>query len=398
MSEDLVLLDVLEEHLEEFDLLWERRQREIVSPDGRPASLATLESRMAAHLEGLRIGGASSLGIAQKALPGAKGSSAFAAAYVLLALGDADDEEAVRAALEVADAEAADGLRHALRHGGTEHVLTFLPALMSDPHSPASVAALDALAFHRKPVTVGLGSYVTHPDPWVREVAWGAAGRLGASLSGADLQAGFEDREPRVARAALEASCWMGRRDALEWSRRGTARAGNGDRWAAAMLGILGEAKDVAALIAASRAGPVADAALLGIGYLGERSGVERAMEAMSDPSLTVAAGEAFRQITGADIDAREEPKEPQAPERPIGDPAEFLPERPTPDRARAGTFWKRRGSEFRAGTRYRFGVELAAKGTPADLQGRLQALLRAGLAGGTPVPPAEDHERFELR
>jgi uncharacterized protein (TIGR02270 family) len=398
VPDDLVLLDVLEEHLEEFDLLWERRQREIVSPDGRPDSLATLEGRMAAHLEGLRIGGAHSLAIARRVLPEAKGSTAFAAAYSLLALGGEPEERAVLEALAAADADAAEGLRHALRHRAGERLLGILPRILSGPDSPASVAALDGLAFHRRPAAVDLAAHLAHEDPWVRQVAWSAVGRLRPPLSATSLAAGFEDLAPHVARSAFEAVCWMGRREVLEACRAGSRRATNADRWAVAMLGVLGEAEDAAALITASQREPVRDAAMVGLGYLGDPAGIERTLEAMADPLLIVAAGEAFRQITGADIDAREEPRDSQTPERPVGDPAEFLPERPTPDPERATAFWNRKGSEFRAGQRYRFGVLLDVESVPGDLQGRRQATLRAAVARAAAIPAAEDPERFELR
>src|SRR5213593_2146742 len=196
----LVLLDVLEEHLEELDLLWERRQRALDSPDYTIASFATLEERMAAHLEGLRVGAELSRQIARQLLPKAKGGGAFAAAYVLFAFGDAGDERAVVDALEAGDADAAEGLRHAFRHRASDRLLGELARLVRGPDAPASVAALDALAFRRRPANADFSAYLTSDDPWVRSVAWSAAARSGPSLSASALTAGFEDRDPAVAK------------------------------------------------------------------------------------------------------------------------------------------------------------------------------------------------------
>lgn len=394
----LVLIDVLEEHLEELDLLWETRQRALDSPDYTPASFAALEERMAAHFEGLRVGGDHSLRIARYVLPRAKGSTAFAAAFALLTLGGPDDAMAVIDTLRSGEAEVADGLRHALRHAGSARVVEGVRELLGSAPWPARVAALDVLSFRRIDPGVDPHPYLHHEDSWVRRVAWGALARLRPSLVAADLTAGFEDAEPLVARAALEAASLMGRREVIEWCRAGCRRLGAQDRWAAVMLGALGEPSDVGLLIETSGKPPVQDAAILGIGYLGDPHGVPRLIEAMGDPALLVAGGEAFRQITGADIDAREERRADEGEAPPIGDPAEFLPERPTPEPARAQAFWKQRASKFSEGQRYRFGVRLGGKDVqPPDLQGRWHAALRASVSRGAPPPPAQDPERFAL-
>ena len=80
-----VFLDILDEHFEELDFLWEQRERVVFAPDWVLDELAEHEDRADAHLDGLRIGEAHSVDLARPALADGERSAATAAAMTFLA-------------------------------------------------------------------------------------------------------------------------------------------------------------------------------------------------------------------------------------------------------------------------------------------------------------------------
>src|SRR5437867_11312984 len=111
-----VMLDVLEEHFEELDFLWQQRENVLFAPDWNLADLSALEERAEAHLDGLRIGESHSVEIALRHLLGEERGAATAATFTLMEMESAHMEEAVVAALATAPGEAREGIRIGLRH------------------------------------------------------------------------------------------------------------------------------------------------------------------------------------------------------------------------------------------------------------------------------------------
>ena len=126
-----VIPDVLEEHFEELDFLWEQRESVIFAPDWNLDDLAEHEERCEAHLDGLRIAGAHGVELARPALRGDERGAATAAAMILLAAGEPGLEEEVLEVLAEAEAPAREGVRIALRHGDVENLRSRLERLRS---------------------------------------------------------------------------------------------------------------------------------------------------------------------------------------------------------------------------------------------------------------------------
>ena len=114
------LQSILEEHYEEFQMLWELRQQAILDPEYNRADLAELEERIAAHIDGLVLARASSIPMLIVGLAADEAPTVFAAAYVLLELGDVELAQQVLRALEDATAEQREGISQALCHGRIE--------------------------------------------------------------------------------------------------------------------------------------------------------------------------------------------------------------------------------------------------------------------------------------
>src|SRR5262249_41785672 len=111
-----VLMDVLREHFEELDFLWEQRERFVFAWDWTVEMLADLEERAEAHLDGLRIGGEAAIEIARPFLTADEKGASTAAAFTFLASEDPACVREVLEALPRAPEAAVDGIRIALRH------------------------------------------------------------------------------------------------------------------------------------------------------------------------------------------------------------------------------------------------------------------------------------------
>ena len=106
--------DIVFEHLEETAFLWIQRRRMLFSPDAPRRALARLDDRLAAHRDGLRLGGATTARLAEEQL--AEGDAWLMAAAALAWLECAEPApQAVRDRTRELDAALVPAWREALR-------------------------------------------------------------------------------------------------------------------------------------------------------------------------------------------------------------------------------------------------------------------------------------------
>ena len=86
----MILIDVIEEHLEEADFLWRQRRNALGDRGYNLDRLAELEERLLAHLDGLILAEADAWDLLQPKLTEGDVGEAFAAAFVALASGEVD--------------------------------------------------------------------------------------------------------------------------------------------------------------------------------------------------------------------------------------------------------------------------------------------------------------------
>lgn len=388
-----MLLSILERHAEEVPFLWRLRDAAAIAPHHDRGTLAGLDERLDAHLDGLRIAGDQGLAVSLAALDPEGPGSVFGAAVLAAERADAKGMDEV-----LAHADAAPSLSRSV-----VSALAWVSFDVARPVIERLVASASPL--HRR---IGIAASAAHRrDPGV-PLAWAA-----------------RDDEPRLRARALRAAGELGRHDLLAAARDGVRSDHEETRfwasWSAALLGE-GAAIDVLwsiareggpfaerAVAVAARRGDVrearsriedlavaaetARAAVIGAEALGDPGLVPWLFERMSTPTLARIAAEAFAMITGAVIERGlagtapegftagpiEDPRDPDvAMDRDRGLPW------PNIDALRA--WWSGRERGYRRGTRYLLGAPLTPEHVErllntASQKRRLSAALELALS-----------------
>jgi uncharacterized protein (TIGR02270 family) len=355
--------DLLELHFEELDFLWEERERVVFASDWVLPELAELEGRADAHLDALRIGERASLQVVEPALSGEEAGAATAATFVLLASGEPEGSATVLDALVAGPPPVREGIRIGLRHTPAGGWLEGLRERARDAEPAVRAAICDVLAFHRLDAAEHMDALLDDPDPDVRRLAVLAAGRGVGPWDAARLEHALASGEAPLRWAALEAAAKRATPELLRICRAAAAGPGAPPE-ALAFLGVVGREEDLALLEQALAHAELAEAAASGLGSMGSVVAIPRLLEAMRDPRLCRAAGEAFQRITGArDIEGEPPPPPAELDE----DEAAFWDDDPAPDPDLAEEFWEVRRAHFDPAGRWQAGrrvdVDLLGEG-----------------------------------
>lgn len=391
-----MLSDIVEEHFDELDFLWEHREANLFTADWVLADLAEHEARAEAHLDGLRLAELHAVELAGERLTGDETFAALAATLILVETGRPEERDRIRVALGETGPEAFEGIRIGLRHCPVDDFADALDALMGGDDPARGAGAWDVLAFHRRPVA-RVDRLLAAEDAAPRALALAAAGRTG-TLAVGDVSAAMASPDPVVRRAALTAAARVGMPNLLPFCRDAATRDIDPDVEAVAFLGVLGEAADVATLHAVLARRELAPTVIGAFGAMGRVEAVPLLLELIADDELGVPATEAYRRITAAPDVEGERPFPP--PEVPEGeDEVEALP--PDPEKARAD--WARRGPHMTPDVRWQAGVamppgQLAPGFDALPLDARRDAYLRLRASGGSGVPDLELEARAHLQ
>lgn len=360
-----VMLDIIEEHFEEFDFLWELREGIIFAPDWNLEELAEHEERAEAHLDGLRLAELHAVDIARPALSGSETFAATAATFVFMETGESEfQNEVVKALEEAATDEARDGIRIGLRHSDIAPVAEALQHLAGVEDLPLRAAVADVFAFHRHPAPEGVHELLGAEDLNVRRLAFGALARWGGPFEARQLNEALDSGDAKLQRAALEAFARAGFPGLAELCRAAAVRPDHPAPEALAFLGVLGDSNDFGTLQAALENPDLATAAIQGLGALGNVAAIPLLIDAMANKDLAHGAGAAFQRITGAENIQAEKPPPPSVDEPDLE--GEFADDTPGPDPERARAWWEANVGRFPPEGRWQAGREVSnAAATP---------------------------------
>ncbi|OGF13735.1 MAG: hypothetical protein A2W00_03675 [Candidatus Eisenbacteria bacterium RBG_16_71_46] len=347
-----MLLDILEEHLEETEILWSSRRITMRSPNLDLRGLAALEARLSAHLEGLALGARESRESLEAALTGCDTDRAFAAAAALLTTRDPGARQGVRQALAVSLPPARRGITEALCHMPLKDDTRAALEIQLERSAGLDPAAIEVLSFHRCLPDGNLALAVPGGDRETRRAAARAIGRMGGRADWAQWLVGDDDQAVRD--LALQAAARCG----LPWAHRKLRLVcGDGERVSPEslrLLACLGDRSDIELLRTCAHRHELGDAAVAGLGTLGYTGCVDALMEVVGDARLARAAGRAFKRITGLEPPVIAE----QSSGLEIED-ATFEDLRPIPDAGATRALWRERRAGFDAHIRWRDGEPL---------------------------------------
>jgi uncharacterized protein (TIGR02270 family) len=369
---------IITQHTEESAFLWVLRNNAIYSPHYALKDLAKLDTRIDAHLDGLRIAGAEGWKLCAETLASGEAGEVFAAGVMAFESGDA---QRIQTVLDIAvtSPELSRGAISALGWLPYAQVEPHVRALLNSDNPNLRRIGIAASAVHRVDPGSALIAALNDSDVNLKSRALRAVGELGRSDLVMMLQREFHSTD--------EASSF--------WSTWSAARLGDG-----AGVQVLKKYLDhpvyqrrALQMVLRCLPRPLAENVLSeliernvlqrlvveGMGVIGNPSFIPVLLNLMAIPEVARVAGESFTMITGVDLAyqdlEQDAPKgfEAGPTENPEDEDVSLDPDEdlPWPNPQLVEKWWERNKSRFREGQRYLLGE-------PID-PGNAERVLRVG-------------------
>ena len=352
------LWDVVEEHLDEAEFLWEQWEQCLVAPNYTLGEVIEgPEERLLAHIDGLVVNGplvAERLLIPTLMDEDAEAMRVCAAALALLQTPGEAGLAAVFAAVREAPLQRS-ALARALECCDRGELGARLASLLVDPEPGLRHVAARVLAFHGGDVAAAVPGLLGSPQARDRALGLGLVPRLPAEPRLLhEVVSALQDGDPELRDIALRSGVLIDSPQAWGGAR---ALVGAGDPSAGVallLLALRGEPDDHAALFAAVEDAALRGPALWALGFLGTAAAVEAALPWLEDGIHARLAGEAVCAVTGLDLeDAKQGADEPE------GEALEHRAEDDLllPDPMAVLLWWRDNRGRFDDGQRYLAGV-----------------------------------------
>ncbi len=358
------VITVVHQHLEDAVALRLSRSLLVRAPHIKLDLLRRLDDRLAAHLDGLAVGGECGRGLCSAGLETVSRGSVFTAAVGAL---EARDAALLDKLMAIAEAEpsARAGLVSAFGWVSAPALRGITQALLESANGFRRGIGLAACAMHQVDPGGVLAAAIAGPPRSSSAIV--IAGKLGRVDLLPDCAAALASGEAEPDFETARSSLLLGDRQAAVTKLAEFARAA-GEHQAAALtlaLKVLPAAHANSLLKALSQDGAMVRALIRGIGAAGDPHYVLWLIAQMSDLKLTRLAGESFSLITGLDLAALDLERKPPDNEAfgPSDDPDDdnvAMDEDdslPWPDPEKIGAWWQANGQRFTPGTRYFVGA-----------------------------------------
>ncbi len=400
-----IIPHIIEQHAEEASFLWLLRRAAVHAPHYDLKDLVTLDERVEAHLDGLRIAGEEGWEVCLGNLATQEPGELFAAGVLALEGNDFSRlEELYRIAEEAP--KAMTGLISALGWVEAHCLRGKVNGLLVSKSPLWRWVGISACAIHRIDPGKYLDEAILDDDPHLRARALRTVGELGK-----------QDMKPLVLRSIGHddhASCFWAAWSAVLIGDRGKAVEflqteiiqGSDDRREAMELILrIADLQHVKRLLGDLAQRPdTLRKAIIGAGISGDAAYIPWLIKQMEAPEYARPAGESFSMITGVDI--AYEDLEGECPEDFEAGPTENPEDEdvaldededlPWPDTEQVQQWWNRRQDAFKPGVRHLLGKPMSETHCLAVLKDGMQRQRRAAaleLALTQPKKPL-----FEIR
>ncbi len=362
----MIITAVVSRHAEEAAFLWLTRNHAVHAPHYDLADLAKLDSRIEAHMDGLRVAGDPAWELCREALTRPDPGELFAASVLAFENGRSDQIDQVLA-LGASSVPLSRGVVSALGWLTFRKAKTAIDNLLANPTWSIKAIGVAAAAVHRswpEIVTKALASR----EAWVLARACRAVGELGLNEHGNTLHDLLKSDDHCRFWASWSATLLAPDRDARTVLSSYVDSDGEKAVKALDMIVRRDEINAARKLIEQLAEKPDrVRLAFMAVAALGDPHFVPWLIQQMSQPPLARLAGEAFTMLAGVDlarerlVSPRPEGFESGPTEDPNDENVEMDPDErlPWPNPVAVENWWHQHQSEFTPGIRYLLGKPL---------------------------------------
>jgi uncharacterized protein (TIGR02270 family) len=357
-----VIEDIVAEQVEEASFLWMLRDRAVGDHRYSLETLADLDERVEAHLDGLRAAGSPAWDVCEDTLDWGHAGEVFVGATVALENADGSGWDFILGTVRKAP-PLARGVVSALGWLPPDRAESRIRSLLDAGDPVARRIGIGASAVHRLDPGPALERALLDDDLPLRARALRAAGELGRVDLLPVIRQGFKARDEACRFAACRAGVLLGDMAAVEALKAFATTPFGAEAVDIACRALPGgQAREWLTVLGGEPA--QVRLAVQGAAATGDPSMVAWLVERMFVPGLARAAGRSFTLITGVPLPSEGlEGKAPEELPTPDDDveafPADPDEEFPWPEPLQVREWWSRNGGAFAGGRRYLLGAPI---------------------------------------
>jgi uncharacterized protein (TIGR02270 family) len=301
------LREFQEEHLSELEFLLGQRFRYVQNPEIPWLDVAAVESRIEAHLDAMRAGGAIALELAEEAMTGGDEAQVMAGAHIVASFQEQDGMDGLGEALRTLEETAADLLQvweEVLVHLEHPRVAERTNPLLASPRPEVRALTARILGRRHEGNAERILPLLDDASPEVRSAAVMALARLDYRPAVTAIENLLQYVPVSEWEPLTFAALCLGSPRALRHCREACQAGGDLPSGFPRLLAMAGEERDLPLLQKLCSHPKLASRAIAAVGILGIPSSVPFLIECLSSGALNVrlAAGSALNLLTGANL------------------------------------------------------------------------------------------------